>query len=198
MQLPRDISKLWLDPTLPALPPSCKRIVAIDFETSGLRGSPPNYPTELAAWVVEGEEPRLLFHKRIGGAKALDAWVQKNTTITLASLEGQAPPEVVFGEFRALLQQGDCVVAHRLIYDWGVVYNYCSQEDPPVDLHCSHHGPLAKALFAGHRRRSLADLCGLMSVPYSPSLAHGAAYDAERLALCLAAFAAPAKRRRLE
>jgi DNA polymerase III epsilon subunit-like protein len=150
--VPSAVTARWLAADSDAIPPH-RRVVAIDFETSGFRGTPPNYPTELSAWALDvgTTTPYELFHATIRGASRLDPWVGANTRLTLDALALSQDFAEVFSDFRRVLREGDCIVAHNMLYDWRVIYNYAPRRGDDMaeeySLRCSYHGPLSKALF---------------------------------------------------
>ena len=150
--VPSSVTARWLAPDSCAVPPY-RRVVAIDFETSGFRGTPPNCPAELAAWALDAgtSSPYEIFRAVIRGATRLDPWVAANTRLTLDDLTVGRDFAEVFADFQRQLREGDCIVAHNMLYDWRVIYNYAPSRGDDLaaayPLRCSYHGPLSKALF---------------------------------------------------
>ena len=186
------------------------RYLILDTETTGNRarpkpGEPPvrpcdyplpwaDYPIQISIDAVEYGEITHLYDTLVKGATQLSPWVLENVPITLKSLADGKGFAQVIREVAALIQDGDCIVAHNRAYDIEqVILKYARIElslDMPELKRITSAAPLCtlrcpytqSALPYGHRK--LHHLCEHFGVTLEG--AHDARADTHALAECVA------------
>jgi DNA polymerase III alpha subunit (gram-positive type) len=170
------------------------RFLALDFETNGRSSDDVlpcgGFPTQVSvtACVPATGDVLHLYNSYIRGAKSLSDWVCKNTSVTLELLENAPLADEVSLALGNLWNEGDVIVAHNACFDLGVVLPKIAPANHPF-LACPWVCTMQEgwAMCALRKRPTLGELCGLLEVPYVPSMAHDATYDTHALASCLLA-----------
>ena len=175
---------------------SAPRLLALDFETNGLRDPRhqplpwPNFPVCVAVYSVSASgdvEP--LYSSRISGALAFNEWCAAHHPFTPLDLLGEPSLAEVMEQLSALLQPGDVVCCHNVNYDLERCLRHTCEQlgvAPPAILSlprfCTCRSEWA-AQANGDSWLSLAGLCAMFGV--KQSRAHNAEADALALAQCL-------------
>lgn len=204
------------------------RYLVFDFETTGVgkdaaNGYRPyaddlmplprtNYPTELAAALVEDGAVTARLHTLVRGARRLDPWVQRHCAhLSVERCEAEGVDFMdALAQLAALVARDPArpctLVAHNLQYDWDEVIVRTVRERKATDdaafqtlracaQHCTCVNEQTKAdrsayffqrigKWIGPKLEALARKYG---VPFDASAAHDAAYDVHVTTCCLLA-----------
>jgi DNA polymerase III alpha subunit (gram-positive type) len=186
------------------------RYLILDTETTGNRtrpkiGEPPvrpcdyplpwaGFPIQISIDAVEHGEVTHLYDSLVKGAIQLCPWVRENVPITLESLADGKDFADVIREVAALIQDGDCLVAHCRQYDidqvlvkWARCVNCLDMPElkriTSAAPFCSLKCPYTQAALP-YGGRKLQHLCAHFGVTLEG--AHDARADTHALAECVA------------
>jgi DNA polymerase III epsilon subunit-like protein len=186
------------------------RYLILDTETNGRRtnpkpGEPPvrpcdyplpwaDFPIQISVDLVEYGEITHLYDTLVRGATQFAPWVRANVPISPESLADGKDFAQVIREVAALIQDGDCVVAHNRIYDIDQVivkYARCKNLLDMPELKritsaaplCTWRCPYTQTALPSSGRK-LPHLCAHFGVTLEG--AHDARADTHALAECVA------------
>ena len=174
------------------------RLLALDFETNGLRAAAKqplpwaNYPVSVALWAMSEDcSMSQLYNSKISGATSFNAWATEQHAFTPHDLNDEPDFEEVLGRLAAAAAKYDVLVCHNVGYDIGKVlapmcrlqgFNGAKLLDLPRV--CSCKSAWASTVLDG-KWLSLGELCNCFGV--KQTTAHTSDGDAKALAECLAA-----------
>ena len=104
------------------------RYVCLDFETNGFaRKDAPqhewplpwsNFPIQVSVDIVEDGQVQHAYDSLISGATQFAPWVHENVPVSVVDIERKGKTlRTVVVEMAALLQEGDTIVAHNVLFD---------------------------------------------------------------------------------
>lgn len=173
------------------------RLLALDFETNGLRADPKqplpwaNYPVSVALWAVcEDRSMSQLYNSTFSGATSFNSWATEQHAFAPHDLSDEPDFEEVLGRLAATIATSDILVCHNTGYNIGkVLAPMCRMQrlDGAKLLNlprvCSCKRAWASTGLDG-KWLSLGELCNCFGV--KQTTAHTADGDAKALAECLA------------
>jgi len=157
------------------------KIIGLDTETTGLEQARGHRIIEIALLTYDLETQTLLdkYVQRIDPELTIDPGAQAAHGISYSELVGQPKWEDVAQDIADRMSTGDLLIAHNMGFDGPFIAGELSRIGVNVpDIHSLCTMENARWACPDGKLHRLGELCFALGVPYDPTAAHAADYDA--------------------